>query len=181
MATTYLTASELNNLENKIFYCINQIKVWKKVISIDNIYKQIININDFKEISKNYLLARLANLSNEQKIKMKRFNNFTSYSVNEELIDLQTVKTMHCSPPQWSSVPIADTPVCNIIDDSIEDIPPVPVVDTPACNNNNSSIQDIHSPLSDTVSPQQSPATLKLLNKSYFDLYSQLVAIKEFL
>ena len=181
MATTYLTASELNNLENEIFHCINQIKVWKKVISIDNIYKQIININDFKEISKNYLLARLANLSNEQKIKMKRFNNFTSYSVNEELIDLQTVKTMHCSPPQWSSVPIADTPVCNIIDDSIEDIPPVPVVDTPACNNNNSSIQDIHSPLSDTVSTQQSPATLKLLNKSYFDLYSQLVAIKEFL
>ena len=51
---------------------------------------------------------------------------------------------------------------------------PVPVVDTPACNNYNSSIQDISSQLSDTV-------TLKSLNKSYSDLYSQLIAIKEFL
>ena len=99
MAATYFTASELNNLDNEIFHCINQIKGWKKVSNIVNIYKQIININDFKVISRNYLLARLANLSNEQKIEMKRFNNFSSYSVNEELIDLKTVKTMHYSPP----------------------------------------------------------------------------------
>ena len=97
------------------------------------------------------------------------------------MIDLQTVKTMQYSPPRPSSVPIADTPVCNIIDDSIQDIPPVPVVDTPACDNNNSSIQDIPSPLSDTASPQQTPVTLKSLNKSYSDMYSQLIAIKEFL
>ena len=44
-------------------------------------------INDFKEISKDYLVARLATLPNEQKIKIKLFHNFTSYSVNEELID----------------------------------------------------------------------------------------------
>ena len=90
------------------------------------------------------------------------------------MIDLQTVKTMQYSPLRYSSVPIANTPVCNIIDDSIQDIPPIPVVDTPACNNYNSSIQDISSQLSDTVA-------LKSLNKSYSDLYSQLIAIKEFL
>ena len=82
--------------------------------------------------------------------------------------------------PRSSSFAIADTPVCNIIDGSIQDIPPVPVVDSPA-SNNNSSIQDIPSSLSDTVSPQQTPVTLKSLNKSYSDLYSQLIAIKEFL
>ena len=46
-----------------------------------------------------------------------------------------------------------------------------------ACNNNNSSAQDITSPLSDTVSPQQTPVTLKSLNKSCSDMYSQLIAI----
>ena len=180
MATSYLTSNELNNLDNEIFLCINRLKVWKKDSNIDNIYKQILKIDDFTEISKDYLLARLATLSNEQKIKIKLLNNSASYSVNEELIDLQTVKTMQYSPPRSPSVPTADTPVCNI-DDSIQDIPPVPVVDTPACDNNNSSIQDIPSPLSDTVSPQQTPVTLKSLNKSCSDMYSQLIAIKEFL
>ena len=127
--------------------------MWKKGSNIDNIYKQIIKISDFTEISKNYLLARLATLSNEQKIKIKLRNNFASYLVNEELTDLQTVKTMQYYSPRSPSVPIADTPVCNIIYDSIQDIPSVPVVDTPACNNKNSSIQDIPFPLSDTVSP----------------------------
>ena len=127
--------------------------MWKKGSNIDNIYKQIIKISDFTEISKDYLLARLATLSNEQKIKIKLLNNFASYLVNEELTDLQTVKTMQYYSPRSPSVPIADTPVCNIIYDSIQDIPSVPVVDTPACNNKNSSIQDIPFPLSDTVSP----------------------------
>ena len=131
--------------------------------------------------SSKLLLTRLAILSNKQKINIKLLNNSASYSVNEELIDLQTAKTMHYSPPRLPSVPIADTPVCNIIDESIQDIPPVPVVDTPACNNNNSSIQDIPSPLSDTVSPQQTPITLKSLNKSCSHMYSQLIAKKEFL
>ena len=94
MATSYLTSNELNNLGNEIFLCINRLKVWKKSSNIDNIYKQIIKINDFTEISKDYLLGRLATLSNEQKIKIKFLNNSASYSVNEELIDLQTVKTM---------------------------------------------------------------------------------------
>ena len=96
---------------------------------------------------------RLATLANEQKIKIKLFDDSASYSVNEESIDLQTVKTMQYSPPQSSSVPKADTPVCNIVYDGIQDIPPVPVVDTAACNNNNSSIQDIPSPFSYTVNP----------------------------
>ena len=170
----------MNNLDNKVFHCINQFKVWKKGSNIDNICKQIIKNNDFKEISKDYLLVRLATLSNEQKTKIKLFNNSISYSVNEELTDLQTVKRMQYSSLRSSSVPIADTPVCSMIDDSIQDIPPVSVV-TPACNNNSSSIQDIHSPLSDTVSPQQTHVTLKSLNKPYSDLYSKLIAIKEFL
>ena len=97
------------------------------------------------------------------------------------MIDLQIVKTMHNSPPRSSSVPIPDTPVCNIIDGSVQDTPPVPVIDTPACNNNSCSIQDIPSPLSDTISPQQTAVTLRSLNKSYSDLYSQSAAIKEFL
>ena len=79
-----------------------------------------------------------------------------------------------------SPVPVADTPVCDNID-SIQDIPTVPIIDTSTCNSNNTSIQDIPSPLSDTVSPQQTPVTLKSLNKSYSDLYSQSIAIKEFL
>ena len=112
--------------------------------------------------------------------KRSRFNNSASYSVKEELIDLQTVNSMHYSLPRSSSVPIADTPGCNIIDDSIQDIPPVPIVDTPACNNNNSSIQDMSSPLLDTASPQQTPVTFKPLNKSYSNLYSQSITIKEF-
>ena len=123
----------------------------------------------------------MATLSNEQKIKIKLFNNPASYPVNEELIDLQSVKTMQDSPPRLSSVPIADNPVCNIIDDSIQDISTVPVVDTPACNKNNSSIKDISYPLSDTVSLQQTPVALKSLSKSYSDLHSQLIATKEFL
>ena len=48
MVTSYLTSNELNNLDNEIFHCINQLKVWKKRSNIDNIYKQIIKINDFK-------------------------------------------------------------------------------------------------------------------------------------
>ena len=119
-------------------------------------------------------------LSNEQKIKIKFFNNSASYSVNEDLIDLQTVNSMQYSLPRSLPVPIPNTPVCNNIDDSIQDIPPVPIVDTPACSTNNSSIQDIPSPLSDTVSLQQTPVTLESLNKSYSDLYAQSVAIKEF-
>ena len=99
------------------FILLNELKVWKKGSNIDNTYKQIIKINDFKEISEDYLLAGLATLSNEQNIKVKLFNNSTSYSINEELIDLQTVNSMHYSPPQSSSVPIADTP-----DDSIQDM-----------------------------------------------------------
>ena len=55
IATSYLTSNELNNLDNEIFHCINQLKVWKKYSNIDNLYKQIIKINDFKEISKDYL------------------------------------------------------------------------------------------------------------------------------
>ena len=30
--------NELNNFDNEIFYCINQLKVWKKGSNIDNIY-----------------------------------------------------------------------------------------------------------------------------------------------
>ena len=88
---------------------------------------------------------------------------------------------MHYFPPRSSSVPTANTPVCNIIDDSIQDIPFVLVVDTSVCNNNSSSIQDVPSPLSDTVNPEQTPITLKSWNKSYSDLYLQSIAIKEFL
>ena len=174
-------SNELNNIDNEIFLCINRLRVWKKGSNIDNTYKQIIKISDFTEISKDHLLARLATLSNEQKIKIKLLNNFASYLVNEELTDLQTVKTMQYYSPRSPSVPIADIPVCNINYDSIQDIPSVPVVDTPACDNNNSSIKDTTSPLSDTVSPQQTPVTLKSLNKSCSDMYSQLIAIKEFL
>ena len=68
---------------------------------------------------------------------------------------------MHYFPPWSLSVPTANTPVCNIIDDSIQDIPSVLVVDTSVCNNNNSSIQDVPFPLSDTVNPEETPVTLK--------------------
>ena len=64
MATSYLILNKLNNLGNDIFHCINQLEVWKKDSNIANIYRQIIKINDFKEISKDYLLARLATLPN---------------------------------------------------------------------------------------------------------------------
>ena len=83
-------------------------------------------------------------------IKIKLFNNFASYSVNEDLIDLKTANSIQNSPLRSS---------------------PVPMTDTHVCNNNNNSIQNIPSPLSDTVSPQQTPVTLKSLNKSYSDLY----------
>ena len=78
----------------KYFVLLINSKSGKKGSNINNIYKQIIKINDIKEISKNYLLARLATLTNEQKIKIKLFNNSASYSVNEELINLKTVNSM---------------------------------------------------------------------------------------
>ena len=78
----------------KYFVVLINFKSGKKGSNINNIYKQIIKINDIKEISKNYLLARLATLTNEQKIKIKLFNNSASYSVNEELINLKTVNSM---------------------------------------------------------------------------------------
>ena len=78
----------------KYFVLLINFKFGKKGSNINNIYKQIIKINDIKEISKNYLLARLATLTNEQKIKIKLFNNSASYSVNEELINLKTVNSM---------------------------------------------------------------------------------------
>ena len=87
-------SSELNNLDNEIFLCINQLKVWKKGSNIDNIHKEIMKVNDFNEVSKDYLLARLTTFSNEQKTKIKLFNNSASYSVNEDLIDLQTVNAV---------------------------------------------------------------------------------------
>ena len=62
MATSNLMSNELNNLDSEIFHCINQLKVWKKDSNIDKKHKQVIKINDFKEISKDYLLARLATL-----------------------------------------------------------------------------------------------------------------------
>ena len=78
----------------KYFVLLINFKSGKKGSNINNIYKQIIKINDIKEISKNNLLARLATLTNEQKIKIKLFNNSASYSVNEELINLKTVNSM---------------------------------------------------------------------------------------
>ena len=86
---------------------------------MDDIYKQTIKINNFKEISKDYLPARLSTMWNEQKIKVKLFYNFASYSINEELIDLKTMNSVHYSPSWSSPIPIADTPVCKIIDNSI--------------------------------------------------------------
>ena len=91
------------------------------------------------------------------------------------------MNSMQYSSPRLSSVRIADTPVYNNIEDSIHDIPPVLIADTSMCNNNSSSIQGIPSPLSDTVSPQQTRVTLKSLNRYYSHLYSQCIAIKEFL
>ena len=61
------------------------VKSGKKSSNIDNIYKKIIKINDFKEISQDYPPARLTTSSNEQKIKMKFFHNSTFYLVNEAL------------------------------------------------------------------------------------------------
>ena len=52
MATSYLTSNEMNNLDNEIFLCINRLKVREKGSNIDNIYNQIIKVNDFTEIFK---------------------------------------------------------------------------------------------------------------------------------
>ena len=60
--------------------------------TIDNIYKNVIKINNFQEISKDSFPVRLENLSNEEKNEIKLFRNSTSYSVDEELIDVSTVK-----------------------------------------------------------------------------------------
>ena len=98
-------------------------------------------INDFREISKDYLLARLETLSNEQRLARL--------------------------PP----VPITNTSVCNNIDVSIQDIPPVPIVDTPVCSNVNNNIQNIPSLLSDNVNPQQNPGALKVLFRPVFTIY----------
>ena len=49
-------SNELNNLVHEKFHCINQLKVWIKGSNVENIYKQIIKINEFNEISKDYHL-----------------------------------------------------------------------------------------------------------------------------
>ena len=78
MATSYLTSNELNNVDNEIFHCINQLKVWEKGCNIDNIYKQIININNFKEISKDYLQARLTLLCVTSLLRVSRHTTCSS-------------------------------------------------------------------------------------------------------
>ena len=106
----------------------------------------MIKIKKKNQISKDYLVARLATLSNIQKLKIKLLNNSTCYLVNEELIDLQTVSSMKYSPPRS---------------------PPFLVVDTHESNKIDNSIQDIPSPLSVTVKLQQNCVTYESLNKSY--------------
>ena len=63
MAISYLTSNGLDNRDNEISHCINQPKALKKGSNIDQIYKQIIKINDFKEIYKDYFLAGFCRFS----------------------------------------------------------------------------------------------------------------------
>ena len=90
----------------RYFFVLIDLKSGKKaailIIYISKLYKLMTSWKS----PKSHLLARLATLSNEQKIKIKLLNNSASYSVNEELIDLQTVKTMQYSPPRYSPQPI---------------------------------------------------------------------------
>ena len=50
MATSYLTWNKLNNLDDEIFHCINQLKVYKKRNNIDSIYEQLLYINKYLNI-----------------------------------------------------------------------------------------------------------------------------------
>ena len=43
MATSYLTSNELNNLDNEIFHCINQIKIGRKGCNTDVICSKLKN------------------------------------------------------------------------------------------------------------------------------------------
>ena len=83
MATAQLMFRELSNLDRGIFHIINQLKFLKKGSNIDNIYKNVIKINNFQEISKDPFPVRLENLSNEEKNEINLFCNSTSYSVDE--------------------------------------------------------------------------------------------------
>ena len=61
MATAYFMLNELNNLQNKIFRCLNQLKCLKKISNIDKIYKDLIKINGFWEISKHLSCSNTGN------------------------------------------------------------------------------------------------------------------------
>ena len=60
MATSYLMPNELNNLDNEIFHCTDQFKVWKKKSAISIIYTNKLLKSITKEISKKDFLANIA-------------------------------------------------------------------------------------------------------------------------
>ena len=58
-------------------------KKWKKRADVGKILNQIIKINDYVDINKEFLEARLNYLLEHKVIVTKKYNNTESYSLND--------------------------------------------------------------------------------------------------
>ena len=75
---------------------------WKKRADIKDTNTQILKIDNFRDVSREFLEIRNKTLSEEEKIKSKISKNVDSYYVNENKIDGELTDSMQCSPTSIS-------------------------------------------------------------------------------
>lgn len=75
---------------------------WKKQADIKDTNTQILKIDNFRDVSREFLEIRNKTLSEEEKIKSKISKNVDSYYVNENKIDGELTDSMQCSPTSIS-------------------------------------------------------------------------------
>lgn len=75
---------------------------WKKRADIKDTNTQILKIDNFRDVSREFLEIRNKILSEEEKIKSKISKNVDSYYVNENKIDGELTDSMQCSPTSIS-------------------------------------------------------------------------------
>ena len=104
---------EINYFKTQTFNAITQFKKWKKRSDIEVTHTQILKIDDFRDVSRDYLKIRIKTLFTENKIKNKISNDLDSYNVNEEKTDIELVDSRQCSLPCSPKFQILETAACN--------------------------------------------------------------------
>ena len=72
-----MSSNELNyfDFDPQIFNVITQLRNWKKRADIEAIHTQILKIDDFSDVSRDYSEIKTKTLSEEDKIKSKISKN----------------------------------------------------------------------------------------------------------